>query len=78
MVVAERHARSKTPVLGRARGLDSPRLESSPTRTQEKRVASGKKHRDERETRKESKEYNSRDPEDGAGGKGGWRRRGLL
>lgn len=46
VVVSERHARSKTPVLGRARGLVSPRLNSGAERQQQGGLAGGKKHRD--------------------------------
>lgn len=46
VVVSERHTRSKTPVLGRARGLVSPRLKSGAERQQRGGLSDGKKHRD--------------------------------
>jgi hypothetical protein len=46
VVVTERHARSKTPVLGRARGLVSPRLGTSPGGKEQGGLTGKKRHRE--------------------------------
>lgn len=46
VVVTERHARSKTPVLGRARGLVSPRLGTGPVGKEQRGLTGKKRHRE--------------------------------